>query len=89
MRHVCLGRLCGQNTVFYVKEAGKFDYALNSKGYDNSFKNMLSFKSENDDALWCLLKVLYVIIQKQIFNFWHVRNGKYHECTSFAMSGCP
>jgi len=76
-------------TVFYVKGVGKYDSALNSKDYDNFFKNMLSFKSENDDALWCLFKDLYIVIREQIFNFWHVRNGKYQQCTSFAMSGCP
>jgi len=76
-------------TVFDVKGAGKYDHALNSKGYDKFFKNMFSLKSENDDALWCLLKDLYVIIREQIFNVWHVRNGKYQKCMSFAMSGCP
>jgi hypothetical protein len=44
-------------TVFYVKWGGKYnDYALNSKGYDEVSKNMLSFKPETDDALWRLLK---------------------------------
>lgn len=90
MKHVCLGRLCGQNTLFfYVKGGGKYDYALNSKGYDKFSKNMLSFKSEKDEALWCLLKDLCVIMQGQIFNFWHVRNVKYQKCVSFAMSVRP
>jgi hypothetical protein len=89
MNHVSFGRLCGQNALFfYVKGGGKYDYALNSMGYDKFSKNMLSFKSENDDALWCLLKDLCVIIREHIFNFWHVRNGKYQKCVSFAMSVC-
>ena len=50
---------------------------------------MLSFKSENDDALWCLLKHLCVIMREQIFNIWHFRNVKYQKCVSFAMFVCP
>jgi len=66
-----------------------FFFVLNSKGYDKFSKNMLSFKSENDDALWCLLKHLCVIMREQIFNIWHFRNVKYQKCVSFAMSVCP
>jgi hypothetical protein len=47
-------------TAFYfnVKGCGKYDYALNSKGYDKFSKHMLSFKFGNDDALWCFLQDL-------------------------------
>ena len=75
-------------TAFYfnVKGGGKCDYALNSTGYDKFSKRTLSFKSRNDNALWCLffLQDLCVIIREKVFNFWHVRNGKYQKCLSFA-----
>jgi hypothetical protein len=78
-------------TAFYfnVKGGGKYNYALNSKGYDKFSKQMLSFKSENDDALWRFLQDLCAIMREQIFNFWHAGNGKYQKCVSFAMSVCP
>jgi hypothetical protein len=51
-------------------------------------KHTLGFKSEDDHALWCLLKDLCVTIREQIFNFWHVRNGKYQKCVCVIYPVC-